>query len=437
LRRLVRAGPGWSLFVRWFRSAGVRSWIAGRLKEDFYFWVVGENMTYAKRLQAWMLGLAVTASFPALAEPEVLGRSVEHQLNLQTPVTKIGQEIYDLHTWMMVVCVVIFVAVFGVMFYSVFKHRRSLGHKAATFHESTAVEIAWTVVPFLIVIGMALPATKTVVAMKDTSNADVTIKATGMQWKWGYDYLKGEGEGISFLSNLSTPRSQVGAPGLAPTEKRGENYLIEVDNEVVVPVDKKVRIVLTANDVIHAWWIPAFGVKQDAIPGFVRDTWFRAEKIGTFRGNCAELCGKEHAFMPIVVKVVSAEDYTAWVAGKQKEMAALADDPAKVWTIDELKTKGEKVYTTNCVVCHQATGKGVPGAFASLDGSPVVNGPKAEQINVLLNGKHSGKFPSEMPSWKQLSDSDIAAVITYTRNNWSNKAAENIVQPAEILAARK
>ncbi len=394
-------------------------------------------MTYAKRLQGLMLGLAISASIPALAGPEVTGRPVEYQLNLQPPVTRIATEIYDLHTWMMIVCVAIFVAVFGVMFYSIFKHRRSLGHKPATFHESTAVEIAWTVVPFLIVIGMALPATKTVVAMKDTTNADLTIKATGMQWKWGYDYLKGEGEGISFLSNLSTPRSQVGSPGVLPTEKRGENYLIEVDNEVVVPVNKKVRIVLTANDVIHAWMIPAFGVKQDAIPGFVRDTWFKSEKIGTFRGQCAELCGKEHAFMPIVVKVVSDADYSAWVAGKKKEMAALADDPSKVWTIDELKTKGEKVYSTNCVVCHQATGKGVPGAFAALDGSPVVNGPKADQIHVLLNGKKSGKFPSEMPGWKQLSDSDIAAVITYTRNNWSNKAAENIVQPAEVLAARK
>jgi cytochrome c oxidase subunit 2 len=384
-----------------------------------------------------MLGLAITASIPAMAAPEVTGRPVELQLNMQPPVTRIGAEIYDLHTWMMVVCVVIFVGVFGVMFYSVIKHRRSLGHKPATFHESTAVEIAWTIIPFLIVIGMALPATKTVVAMKDTSNADLTIKATGMQWKWGYDYLKGEGEGISFLSNLSTPRSQIGSPGVAPTDPRSENYLLEVDNEVVVPVNKKVRIVLTANDVIHAWMIPAFGVKQDAIPGFVRDTWFNAEKIGTYRGQCAELCGKEHAFMPIVVKVVSDADYTTWVAGKKKEMAALADDPAKVWTIDELKTKGEKIYTTNCVVCHQANGKGIPAAFAALDGSPVVNGPKAEQINVLLNGKKSGKYPSEMPAWKQLSDSDIAAVITYTRNNWSNKAAENIVQPAEVLAARK
>ena len=383
-----------------------------------------------------MFGLAISASIPALAEP-VQGRPFEHQLNLQAPVTKIATEINDLHTWMMVVCLVIFVAVFGVMFYSVFKHRRSLGHKPATFHESTAVEIAWTVVPFLIVIGMALPATKTVVAMKDTSNADITIKATGMQWKWGYDYLKGQGEGIAFLSNLSTPRSQVGEPGIAPTEKRGENYLMEVDNEVVVPVNKKIRIVLTANDVIHAWMIPAFGVKQDAIPGFVRDTWFKAEKIGTYRGQCAELCGKEHAFMPIVVKVVSDADYKVWVDGKMKEMAALADDPSKVWTIDELKTKGEKVYAANCVVCHQANGKGVPGAFAPLDGSAVVNGPKADQIHVLLNGQKSGKYPSEMPAWKQLSDSDIAAVITYTRNNWSNKAAENIVQPAEVLAARK
>jgi cytochrome c oxidase subunit 2 len=407
----------------------------------FIFLVVGENMTYVKRLQALLFGLAMYASLAlsttALAAPEITGRPQVHELNLQPPVTRIAAEINTLHTWMMVVCVAIFLGVFGVMFYSIVKHRRSVGHKAATFHESTAVELAWTIVPFLIIIGMALPATKTVVAMKDTSNADLTIKATGMQWKWGYDYLKGEGEGISFLSNLATPRSQVGSPGVAPTMARGENYLLEVDNEVVVPVNRKVRIVLTANDVIHSWTIPAFGVKQDAIPGFVRDTWFRAEQPGIYRGNCVELCGKEHAFMPIVVRVVSDADYKTWVAGKQKEMAALADDPSKVWTIDELKTKGEKVYSTNCVVCHQATGKGVPGAFAALDGSPVVNGPKADQINVLLNGKKSGKFPTEMPSWKQLSDSDIAAVITYTRNNWSNKAAENIVQPAEVLAARK
>ncbi|MCE3263277.1 MAG: cytochrome oxidase subunit [Pseudoduganella sp.] len=393
-------------------------------------------MKLAKRLQSLMLGLAVTAANDYKTATGGTGGPMVNQLNLQAPATQIATDIYNLHTLMMVIIMVIFVAVFGVMFYSIFKHRKSVGHKPATFHESTAVEIAWTVVPFLIVIGMALPATKTVVAMKDTSNADITIKATGMQWKWGYDYLKGEGEGISFISNLSTPRSQVGNPGEAPTEQRGENYLMEVDNEVVVPVGKKIRIVTTANDVIHAWMIPAFGVKQDAIPGFVRDTWFKAEYTGTFRGNCAELCGKEHAFMPIVVRVVTAEEYSAWVAGKQKEMAALADDPNKTWTIDELKTKGEKVYAANCAVCHQANGKGVPGAFAPLDGSAVVTGPKAEQIKVLLHGQKTGKYPAEMPAWKQLSDTDIAAVITYTRNTWSNKPAENIVQPAEAACWR-
>jgi cytochrome c oxidase subunit 2 len=395
-----------------------------------------------------MLGLAILAAgIPAWAADTAAGTytaatggtggPIAGQINLQPPATQIATEIYSLHNWMMGVCLVIFLAVFGVMFYSIFKHRKSLGHKPATFHESTAVEIAWTVVPFLIVIGMALPATRTVVGMKDTSNADITIKATGMQWKWGYDYLKGEGEGISFLSNLSTPRSQVGAPGFAPTEKRGDNYLMEVDNEVIVPVHKKIRIVTTANDVIHSWSIPAFGVKQDAIPGFVRDTWFRAEHTGVYRGYCSELCGKEHAFMPIVVRVVTDAEYTAWVDGEKKKMAALADDPNKTWTIDELKTKGEKVYAANCVVCHQANGKGVPGNFAPLDGSAVVNGPKADQIHVLLNGQKTGKYAAEMPAWKQLSDTDIAAVITYTRNSWSNKAAENIVQPAEVVAARK
>lgn len=386
-------------------------------------------MKHAKRLQSLMLGvLFMAAGMPSWAVVDSQGGPAVLQLNFQQPVTQIAAEIYQLHTWMLIICLAIFLAVFGVMFYSILKHRKSLGHKSASFHESTAVEIAWTVVPFVIVILMALPATKTVVAMKDTSNADITIKATGMQWKWGYDYLKGDGEGISFLSNLSTPREQV----TDPTKVKNDNYLIEVDNPVVVPVNKKIRIVTTANDVIHAWMIPAFGVKQDAIPGFVRDTWFKAEKIGTYRGQCAELCGKEHAFMPIVVNVVSDGDYKKWVDGKKKEMAAKADDPNKVWTIDELKQRGEKTYAANCVACHQATGKGVPGAFPALDGSPIVNGPKAAQINIVLNGKNA------MPPWKGvLSDTDIAAVITYTRNNWSNKAKENIVQPAEVLAARK
>ncbi len=389
-------------------------------------------MKYAKRIQSLMLAVSLLAAgMPSWAVVDSPGGPAVRQLNFQPPVTQIAAQIDSLHNLMLIICLVIFVAVFGVMFYSIFKHRKSLGHKSATFHESTAVEIAWTVVPFLIVIGMALPATKTVVAMKDTSNADVTIKVTGMQWKWGYDYLKGEGQGISFLSNLATPRSQVGAPGVAPTEARSDNYLLEVDQPVVVPVNKKIRLVLTANDVIHSWTIPAFGVKQDAIPGFVRDTWFKAEKIGTYRGQCVELCGKEHAFMPIVVNVVSEEDYKKWVDGKQKEMSAKADDPNKTWTIDELKQRGEKVYAANCVACHQANGKGLPGAFPALDGSAIVAGPKAEQIKLVLNGKNG------MPPWKGvLSDTEVAAVITYTRNNWSNKAQENIVQPAEVRSFR-
>ncbi len=385
-------------------------------------------MNYVKRLTLLSmaaLGLTIFGSASALNNMD--GGPAVHQLNFQTPVTAIAADIYVLHNWMIGICVAIFLAVFGVMFYSILKHRKSLGHKSASFHESTTVEIAWTVVPFVIVVLMALPATKTVVAMKDTSNADITIKATGMQWKWGYDYLKGEGEGIAYLSALSTPRDQI--QGLAP---KGDNYLLEVDHPLVVPVNKKIRIVTTANDVIHAWGVPALGVKQDAIPGFVRDTWFKAEKIGTYRGNCYELCGKEHAFMPIVVNVVSEEDYAKWIVAQKSAMAAKSDDPNKTWTVAELAARGEKVYAANCVACHQANGKGVPGAFPALDGSQMVNGPQDGQIAILLNGKNA------MPAWKgTLSDTEIAAVITYTRNNWSNKADDNIVQPAEVLAARK
>jgi len=384
-------------------------------------------MKYAKRLLmmiAAISGQLVTTSSFAVNDME--GGPAVRQLNFQPPVTAIASDIYQLHTLMMVICVVIFLAVFGVMFYSILKHRKSLGHKAASFHESTTVEIAWTVVPFIIVILMALPATKTVVAMKDTSNADITIKATGMQWKWGYDYIKGEGEGIAYYSALATPRDQIHEGAT-----KGDNYLIEVDNPLVVPVNKKIRIVTTANDVIHAWGVPALGVKQDAIPGFVRDTWFKAEKVGTYRGNCYELCGKEHAFMPIVVNVLSEADYAKWVADKKKGSTAGAEDANKALTLAELNAKGAAVYASNCVACHQDSGKGVPGAFPALDGSKVVNGPKGDQIAMLLNGKNA------MPAWKTLSDTEIAAVITYTRNHWSNKAGQNMVQAAEVLAARK
>jgi cytochrome c oxidase subunit 2 len=351
-----------------------------------------------------------------------------NQLNVTQGVTQIAADQWWLHWFMLAICTVIFVAVFGVMFYSIFKHRKSQGHKAANFHESVAVEIAWTVVPFLIVIGMALPATKVVVAMKDTTNADLTIKATGYQWKWGYDYIKGEGEGIGFLSTLDASHRAMSDSG-KPEDI--DNYLLKVDNPLVVPVDKKVRIITTANDVIHAWMVPAFGVKQDAIPGFVRDTWFRAEKVGDYYGQCAELCGKEHAYMPIHVKVLSGTDYAAWVAEQKKLMAAKADDPGKVWELDALVARGEKVYKANCAACHREDGKGA-GPIKPLDGSAVVlDADKAKQIAILLKGAGNGA----MPSWKQLSDTELAAVISYTKNNWSNKTGQ-VVQPAELVAAR-
>ena len=368
----------------------------------------------------------------AYAVNDLPGGPAVRQLNLAPPVTAIAREQQWLHWFMMILCVVIFVAVFAVMFYSIWKHRKSVGHKAATFHESVTVEIIWTIVPFVIVILMALPATKVVVAMKDTTNADLTIKATGMQWKWGYDYIKGEGEGIGFVSTIDADQRELSNQGGPKKGESVDNYLLKVDNPLVVPVDKKVRIITTANDVIHAFMVPAFGIKQDAIPGFVRDTWFRAEKVGDYYGQCAELCGKEHAYMPIHVKVLSAEDYSQWVDGEKKKLAAKADDPSKVWTLAEITQRGEKVYAQNCVACHQASGKGA-GPIKALDGAAVVlDADKNKQILVLLNGQNNGS----MPAWKAMSDTDIAAVISYTKNHWSNKTGQ-LVQPAEVLALRK
>ena len=319
-------------------------------------------------------------------------------------MTRIAADQIWLHYFLLVICAVIFVGVFGVMFYSIIKHRKSRGHKAAQFHESTTVEIVWTVVPFIIVILMALPATKVVVAMKDTSAADLTIKATGIQWKWGYDYLKGEGEGISFFSTLDPAQREMSNSG----HPAGDDYLLKVDHPLVVPVDKKVRIITTANDVIHSWMVPAFGVKQDAIPGFVRDTWFRAEKVGDYYGQCAELCGKEHAYMPIHVKVLSAADYTAWVDGEKKKLAALADDPAKVWTLDDIVARGEKVYNANCAACHQASGKGA-GPIKPLDGAAVVLDDRQGQAD-----RGAAQRPEQRRDAvvEALSDTEIAAVIT-------------------------
>ena len=388
------------------------------------------TISFGQRLSRRALALAtVLASQAAMAVNDLPGGPAVNQLNLHPAMSQIAREQYTLHNIVLIICVVIFLAVFGVMFYSILKHRKSVGHKAANFHESVAVEIAWTIVPFIIVIGMGAMATRTVVAMKDTSNADITIKATGYQWKWGYDYLKGEGEGIAFLSTLDTAHREMSNSGRPPAT---DNYLLKVDNPLVVPVDRKVRIITTANDVIHAWMVPSLGVKQDAIPGFVRDTWFRADKTGDFYGQCAELCGKEHAYMPIHVKVLSHADYAAWVDGKRKELAALADDPNKVWTLADLSARGAKVYAANCAACHQASGKGA-GPIKALDGSPVVlDSDKIREITVLLQGQNNGA----MPAWKQLSNTELAAVITFTKNNWGNQTGQ-LVQPSEVEAARK
>jgi cytochrome c oxidase subunit 2 len=376
-----------------------------------------------------LLSTGVLTSVAAQKVNDLPGGPAVNQLNFAPAVTKIAEEQAWLHWFMMALCVVIFVIVFGVMFYSIVKHRKSVGHESQALPEPIWVELGWTIVPLLIVIGMALPATKVLVAQKDTTNADVTIKAVGMQWKWGYEYLKGEGEGIGFLSTLDTTHRLMSNSGKPePTD----DYLLKVDNPLVVPVGKKIRIITTANDVIHAWMVPAFGVKQDAIPGFVRDTWFRAEKTGDFYGQCAELCGKEHAYMPIHVKVVSAEDYSAWVGEQQKALAAAADDPSKVWELADLVKRGAGVYAANCAACHQANGKGA-GPIKPLDGSAiVVDADKNKMINVVLHGAANGA----MPAWAQLSDTDLAAVMTYAKNSWSNNT-QRLVQPAEVQAARK
>lgn len=371
----------------------------------------------------------IAASMPLVTPvAAAFAQDAPSRYNLQLPVTAIAGEIYDMHTLMLIICLVIFIGVFGVMFWSVIHHRKSRGAVAANFHENTTVEIAWTVIPVLILLGMAWPATKTVIAMKDTANPDITIKATGYQWKWGYDYLQGEGEGIRFLSALSTPRAQI--EGAAP---KGEAYLLEVDNPMVVPVGKKIRVLTTATDVIHSWWVPAFGVKQDAIPGFIRDTWFRADKEGVYRGNCAELCGRDHGFMPVEVHVLSTEKYSAWVAAQQAKTVSAAADDSREWTLAELVERGQKVFAANCMACHQENGKGIPPAFPALDGSALVLGDRAAQIAVVLDGRPNTAMAA---FGKQLSDAELAAVITYTRNAWSNATGE-AVQPAEIAAGRK
>ena len=356
-----------------------------------------------------------------------------YELNLRAPHSEIASQIYDLHMLIVYVCLAIMVVVFGVMFYSIYKHRKSAGHEAAQFHEHHLLEVVWTIIPAVILIAMAVPATKTILAMKDTSAADMTVKVTGLQWKWEYDYI---GKDVKFISNLATSQDQIDGKS-----EKGENYLLEVDNPMVVPVGKKIRVLLTANDVIHSWSMPSFGVKQDAIPGFIKETWFRADKEGTYRGQCSELCGKAHGFMPIVVEAVSEEKYAAWIEAKKAEAAAGAAGADKEWTKEDLIANGKIVYEKNCAVCHQANGAGLPPAFPAMTGSKVALGAiwgadgkylKDSHVDRLLNGK------GVMPAWKaQLNDVEIASVIDYERQALGNAAiVDAIVQPAQIKAAR-
>ena len=367
----------------------------------------------------------------ALAGLLPLAASADWKMNLQPANSAIAQQMFDLHTLITVVCVVIFFAVFGVMFYSLYAHRKSSGRKAAQFHESATVEALWTIIPFFILLAMAFPATKAVLDMRDTSAPEMTIKVTGYQWKWGYDYIH---DGFGYVSTLSTPLAQI-----KNSETKGENYLLEVDNPLVVPVGRKIRVLITANDVLHAWWVPALGVKQDAIPGFIRDAWFRADRPGIYRGNCAELCGKEHGFMPIVVEVKTQADYDTWLAAQKVKYGVGKDTTApvaidtKTYGREELVAHGKTIFEGigGCQGCHQATGKGIPGQFPALDGSKVVNGPAAAQVALLLNGKAG----TAMASFKHLSDKDLAGVMAYTRSSWSNKAAE-FAQPIDFTKAR-
>jgi len=386
--------------------------------------VFGESMDRIKA--AWRIGRLLPALLiTALASGAAWA---DREWNLPPPVTPIAHEIFELHAIIFWICVVIFFVVFGAMGYSIYAHRKSKGHVAEQFHENTTVEIIWTVIPFIILVLMAWPATKTVLAMKDASAADLTVKITGSQWKWNYDYLN---DGFGYFSELATPYAQI-----ENREKKNEHYLLEVDRPLVVPVNKKIRLLITSSDVIHAWYLPAAGVQQDAIPGFVRDDWMKFDKTGIYRGQCAKICGKEHGFMPIVVEVKSEQDYAAWVGDQKKQLASAAGDINKTWDIKELTARGEKVYTANCVACHQANGKGLPPAFPPLDGSKVATGPKLAHISTVLNGVTRDGKPTAMIAWKgTLSDVDIASVVTYERNSWGNHTGEAI-QPAEVTSAK-
>lgn len=346
--------------------------------------------------------------------------SAAYNLNLTRGVTPISKEIYDLHMIILYICAAIGILVFGVMMYAIIYHRKSRGHKAAQFHESTTVEIIWTIIPFIILVAMAVPATKTLIKMEDTTEADLTIKITGYQWKWHYNYL---GEDIKFFSNLASKLDSV-----YNTLPKGEHYLLEVDKPLVVPIGKKIRLLTTANDVIHSWWVPDLGVKKDAIPGFIRESWTYIEEPGIYRGQCAELCGAMHGFMPIVVHAVTEEEYQKWLDETKQKQAEEYASYGKKWSYDELMEQGKEVYESVCAMCHQNDGKGSPPAFPSLVKSPIIMGDISEHIDLVLHGK---KGTAMQAFAEQLSDVDLAAVITYERNAWGNNRGE-ILQPVEI-----
>ncbi len=348
------------------------------------------------------------------------------ETNMTTSVTEVGQKIYDLHMLVFWICVAVGVVVFGFLFYSVFAFRKSKGAKASSFHENTTVEIAWTIVPFLILVVMAWPATTTLIEIYDTDDADIDILVTGYQWKWKYEYILPEGDNISFFSNLLTDKSEI-----YNTAEKGSNYLLEVDEPMVIPVDKKVRFLITANDVLHAWWVPALAVKKDAIPGFINESWTRAEETGVYRGQCAELCGRDHGYMPIVVNVVEQGEYDQWLAGKQAEAAEIKELMAQTFSMDELMQRGKGVYTRSCIACHGANGEG--GVGKAIAGSPVATGEVAQHINIMVNGVAG----SAMQAFGgQLNDVELAAVVTYTRNAFGNNMGDK-VQPIDIYNFKK
>ncbi|HHF3269695.1 TPA: cytochrome c oxidase subunit II [Vibrio diabolicus] len=352
--------------------------------------------------------------------------SKESDYNMTKGVTAISGQVYELHMLIFYICCVIALIVFGVMFYSIFRHRKSKGAVAAHFHKSTKVEIIWTVIPIIILVAMAIPATKTLVAMEDTSQSDITVKITGSQWKWHYSYF---GEDVEFFSLLATSQKQIDG-----IETKGAHYLLEVDNPLVLPVNRKVRFLMTSDDVIHSWWVPDFAVKKDTIPGFINEAWTRIDEPGVYRGQCAELCGRAHGFMPVVVHAMEEEKFDEWLASKKEEIAlqkaAAQEALSQDLSMDELMSQGESIYTARCAVCHQANGEGIPGAFPAIKGSPIATGPISEHIDVIVNGRPGTAMQSFS---NQLSDKEIAAVITYQRNAWGNDTGDR-VQASDVNA---